>query len=352
MRNAATARERDAMVHAIVFGERAKVEDLATQVNINAFDDKERHTLAHQWASRLLTFTKKELAWERFDRCRDTLTAACTHGLDLNRALPNLRTPLLFAISLALDVDQRDRVVELLLDLGADPRFGDCSGYTPLHFAHQLTEQSLQRIIRAGADLNAPTIHGYTPLHLALGHRDSKAADILLDSGASPRPPFPPPLLVHEAVAAHTLSMVQRLLAAGESVHEPDRLGRTPLHRARQTSMIEFLLERGADVNARDRAGHTPLADLVRSDPGHLEAITAHVQAGSDLAAPLRDRPLTVGGALSALARDKTYRHRDGMRALLARRAAADAVLHHQRHHQPPHQPPAALARAVPPGVA
>lgn len=67
----------------------------------------------------------------------------------------------------------------------------------------------------------------------------------------------------HGANAKSQQAVIRHLVQAGASIHETDKNGVTPLHRAvrfRNLAAVKLLIELGADVNARDRrSGSTPL---------------------------------------------------------------------------------------------
>ncbi len=67
----------------------------------------------------------------------------------------------------------------------------------------------------------------------------------------------------HDADARSQQAVIRYLVKAGVSVHETDKNGVTPLHRAvrfRNLAAVKLLIELGADVNAKDRRSKaTPL---------------------------------------------------------------------------------------------
>lgn len=90
-----------------------------------------------------------------------------------------------------------------------------------------------------------------------------------------------------EAVRAGDRALVEKLLAAGAAVNEPDTLGGTPLHDACWAGELEIarlLVERGARVNARHReAGSTPLHYAVITN--HAAVVEFLLDKGADLQA-------------------------------------------------------------------
>ncbi len=126
-------------------------------------------------------------------------------------------------------------MVELLLQMGADPNAENHSGQTPLYWvgngspgAHGA--EVVHVLARHGAHVNAQEkLKHCTPLHMAARRGNIPVAAALLDCGAE-----------REAL---------------------DKLGETPLHRAvrcGKTEMVAFLLARGADVQTKGKSGLTP----------------------------------------------------------------------------------------------
>ena len=60
------------------------------------------------------------------------------------------------------------RIVEILLQAGADKNAANEHGWTPLHYAARYGREAIiQKFIKAGADKNALTNEGLTPLQSA-----------------------------------------------------------------------------------------------------------------------------------------------------------------------------------------
>ncbi len=79
-----------------------------------------------------------------------------------------------------------------LLDLGADPNYGDHAGFPALIAALSCGERPdrhavLALLLEAGADISQRGLNDYTPLHYAVGAQDREAIEILLDRGADPQ---------------------------------------------------------------------------------------------------------------------------------------------------------------------
>jgi ankyrin repeat protein len=142
--------------------------------------------------------------------------AAAGHPLDAPSPTEGFR-PLIIAV-----VKNDAALVDLLLELGADPNLGDDNGLVPLVRAvvHGGDEAMLDRLAAAGARTDAVNVdgfgllhavaergrpelvgwmlahgvgletrtrHGHTPLHVACGLGHVDVAKALLEAGADPR---------------------------------------------------------------------------------------------------------------------------------------------------------------------
>ena len=73
-----------------------------------------------------------------------------------------------------------DKVVQMLLEHGADPNVREQGGYTPLHAAAQNGDEAVIRtLIYGGADLTLKSNDGKTALNLATEAGHEKAANLL-----------------------------------------------------------------------------------------------------------------------------------------------------------------------------
>lgn len=135
-------------------------------------------------------------------------------------------------------------LVELLLELGADPNARSRWKMGPFHTLHSATGASAARLIAAGA----------TP--------DACGAANLDD-----------------------VALMRRMLSAEPArVHERGGDGQTPLHFARSREMIDLLLSAGADIDARDADHRATPAEwmLERSaDAGRYQLARYLVEQGA-----------------------------------------------------------------------
>jgi len=126
-------------------------------------------------------------------------------------------------------------MVELLLQMGADPNAQNHSGQTPLYWVGNGSPgvygaEVVHVLARHGANVNAQEkLKHCTPLHMAARRGNVQVAAALLNCGAN--------------------------------LEARDKLGDTPLHRAikcGKTEMVAFLLERGAHAQVEGKGGVTP----------------------------------------------------------------------------------------------
>ena len=137
----------------------------------------------------------------------------------------------------------KKKVVELLLERGADPDETDINGRTPLWVAANSGKTDVvQMLLDGGADPNKTDNHGKTPLWMAAtwdnGHKD--VVKLLLDRGVDP--------------------------------NTADISGWTPLHLAAKIGhkdVVRLLLDAGADPDKEDQMGETPLFAAARR--GHKD---------------------------------------------------------------------------------
>jgi ankyrin repeat protein len=138
----------------------------------------------------------------------------------------------------------------------------DDSGRTPLHWACRGVHlRVVQMLVERGADVNALDRSGVAPLHSVASRGDHQAAALILARGAR--------------VDARMADQA------------------TPLHLAARNGHVDVarvLLERGGALEVRDATEDSPLHAAARADKwAVVDWLTGHVPAGQNAALSLRD---------------------------------------------------------------
>eukprot|EP00667_Euglena_gracilis_P019625 EG_transcript_21071 len=89
---------------------------------------------------------------------------------------------------------------------------------------------------------------------------------------------------VHHAAALGNTGQLDQLLRRGQTVHDRDADGSTPLHQAAtagKVAMVTHLLELRADINSQSAGGFTPL--ICAANNGHLKVVDVLLGSGADV---------------------------------------------------------------------
>lgn len=147
-----------------------------------------------------------------------------------------------------------------------------------VHFAGADDLEMVELLLEMGADPNRRSEWWAGGFH-ALHHARGTVADRLLEAGARP-----------DACAAANLDrsdLLQPMLEADPSrVHERGGDGQTPLHFARSREVIDLLLEHGADPDARDVDHRSTPAQWMLGDrpgAGRMELARYLVERGASV---------------------------------------------------------------------
>ena len=150
------------------------------------------------------------------------------------------------------------KVIERLLNEGADPNATDKTGRTALFILPFRNQPTPEQVAATKLLLN----RGADPLR-----RDTSGQSLLDVAAATGGPAF--------GVKADAL------VGIGLRANTPGPDGRTPLHRAPDKGTVEKLIALGAEVNAQDKNGNTPVHEAVRRN--NRAAVQALVTAGANL---------------------------------------------------------------------
>ena len=190
-------------------------------------------------------------------------------GADVNKRDKDNQTPLHLA-----SYRQHLKLVQVLLDHGANITAEDTNGRNPLHRVIEGHFKSgdgvsiVRLLLGRGVNVNTGDKHHITPLHSASYRQHLKSVRVLLDLGANlsaedneGRTPLHH-VLEGPFVSEDGVGIVQLLVKRGADVNTPDNNQITPLHIAsyrRKLKSVRVLLNLGAHINAEDSQGRTPL---------------------------------------------------------------------------------------------
>ena len=207
-------------------------------------------------------------------------------GADLECASPTGDTPLLNAVR-----HGHPAMVEFLLSKGADLHCKNKDGCGPLHMACIFSHVEITKyLVAKGCDVNEPMpVIGLRPVHIAVEESNTAILETLLRAGASStlpsfgKDPFTP---LATAARVGNLDILRRLLKEeGQSVNvrvQPS-INNTALHIAAhfgQESIVKELLKLGADPDCVNSIHSSPLIMAVNN--AHYRTVQALLDAGAD----------------------------------------------------------------------
>lgn len=181
------------------------------------------------------------------------------------------------------------KIVELLLNKGADIEAEDSFKRRPLHIAAREGWEDLTRfLLDRNATIDVFTKESRTALRYAAQNGHSAIVKLLLDRGAGIDIAAGPNNQTHlHAASQHGRDkVVQQLLDAGASLEAVDANGNTPLHTAIQhgkEEVVKRLLANGADKESRthNSEGKTPLQ--IAAQFGHKTIVTLLLEQDAQL---------------------------------------------------------------------
>ncbi len=151
--------------------------------------------------------------------------------------------------------------------------------WTPIHANSAYgTTKILEELLNEGADINARTVKGFTPFHLAVIFGRKDIADFLISNGVDVdvTDEFGQTSLYHTVIRG-MLELVKYLIDRGAKVNIADKLGNYPLHFAvhyGNEDLVNLLLDNGADPNIAGEKGFTPLhIACLRNNPNIVKIL-------------------------------------------------------------------------------
>jgi ankyrin repeat protein len=107
------------------------------------------------------------------------------NGIDVNGQDDSGYTPLHWVVDMGITPGDREEIVYLLIEHGANIESCDGAGCTPLCVASTAgNDRLVQLLVSAGAKVNFRTPRGWTPLLFAADSGNERSVSLLLDAGA------------------------------------------------------------------------------------------------------------------------------------------------------------------------
>ncbi len=191
------------------------------------------------------------------------------------------------------------KLIDLLIEKGADINTSSNANISPLHFAirNKHTEVAKLLIQKYGADVNRAILacgnRLITPLHEVAKSGDKELAQLLIQKGAVVNAGNPCSSKIHgdssftplhAAISEGQDAVAQLLIENGANIHAFDTHLRTSLHYAAENGrlkMAELLMRKGACVDAKDCCKVTPLHLSLQC--GHEELAEILIKKGANV---------------------------------------------------------------------
>ncbi len=164
------------------------------------------------------------------------------------------------------------KVIQYLLDCGADPMAGDSNGNMPIHHAagpymtnayEASSWEAVEIFLKHDVDVNVKGWGDLTPLHAATARGKIEIVKNLIASEANIHAESKRGLIpLHYAASSSSWETIKVFLDTEVNINATTDSGKTALHYAAETGNLEIvnkLIEHGADINIRTNDGYTLL---------------------------------------------------------------------------------------------
>lgn len=197
-------------------------------------------------------------------------------GADINIGDADSRTPLHWAAT-----NGWVAVAEYLLKHGAAINLAQRDGFTPLHASTYLGHLTMCHfLLSQGADINSADRDGWTPLHAAVCYSHPEVVRLYLQSGADVNQKTrDQETALHIATDHGNQDILGDLLAYGAKLEEKNMDGFSPFFESvwrNKYAVSRYLIDMGADLNVRNTSGHSALLiATMRAAKNFMELIVA-----------------------------------------------------------------------------
>jgi len=221
----------------------------------------------------------------------DSLMVLVASGLDINKALKDDATALIYASKTG-----QLQMVQSLIDSGADVNQSALGDGNPLIAATGSGNLDLANfLIGQGADVNAEVLGDGTPLIVAVQNNNLEMVNILIAAGADiHKSASHDGTALIKAASVGNLAITSLLVDLGADVNEFLIGEETPLINAAQNNNVEvaeYLIGEGADVNLEVATGNIAPYDIRRSPLSEAKKYSHKSMVALLLAHGAVDRP-------------------------------------------------------------
>jgi len=166
-----------------------------------------------------------------------------------------------------------DLVVEMVDNQGAKVNVQNIQGTTPLFHACQAgSKRIVQFLIEHGADPNLGREGGWKPIHITIAKAFPRLCRLLAESGANVRAVCEEaksydPLMFAISVSITPASLITYLISKGANLRHKNANGATALHLAvfwNRFDVVKLLVENGSPLDSRNKKGRTPIQIAAR----------------------------------------------------------------------------------------